>query len=214
MILGGLIVIFVGAVVVGIGLWRSTPSDSWVGQLQSQLQETQKQLADLKAAQKTTQTIGIGAPPDPNATTIQWNQIFGTSRAVDLVFALFLDGVGPESRSVKLKDAFLESGITGEVIKMKVAGSDNPLENPFPVSEANPIPPKGFIRLVATMNQSSPNLGLANRVFLENWRRTWFNAVYEDGKIDRILFDEAVMESYFPGLAGPHVTRKSDGKKE
>jgi hypothetical protein len=131
-----------------------------------------------------------------------------TARAVDLVFALFLDGKGSDSKSKKLTDAFLESGITGETIKMKV-GSTNPLEDTFPISEATAIPPKGFIRLVALMNPRAPNQGLPNKEFLERWRKVWFNAVYEDGKPDRILFDETVMESYFPEIAGPHVTRKT-----
>jgi hypothetical protein len=161
-----------------------------------------------------SQTTGSPFPsPPPAATTVQWNQIFGTSRAADLVFALFLDGKGPDFKSIKLKDAFLESGITGEVIKMNV-GSTNPLDNTFPISEASLIPPNGFIRLVAVMNPLSPNQGLPNKEFLDNWRKVWFNAVYEDEKPDRILFDEKVMGSYVPELSGPHVTRRSDVKKD
>jgi hypothetical protein len=135
------------------------------------------------------------------------------SRAVDLVFALFLDGKGPDSKSIKLKDAFLESGITGEVIKMKV-GSTNPLDDTFPILEASLIPPNGFIRLVAVMNPLASNQGLPNKEFLDHWRKVWFNAIYEEEKPDRILFDEKVMGSYFPELSGPHVTRRPDAKKE
>lgn len=159
------------------------------------------------------QTTGSPFPSPPAATTVQWNQVFGISRAVDLVFALFLDGKGPDFQSIKLKDAFLESGITGEVIKMKV-GSTNPLDNTFPISEASLIPPKGFIRLVAVMNPLSPDQGLPNKEFLDNWRTVWFNAIYEDEKPDRILFNEKVMGSYFPELSGPHVTRRPDVKKD
>lgn len=127
--------------------------------------------------------------------------------------ALFLDGKGPDSKSITLKDAFLESGITGEGIKMKV-GSTNLLDDAFPISEANPIPPNGFIRLVAVMNPFAPKEGLSNKEFLEHWRTVWFNAIYEGEKPDRILFDEKVMGSYFPELSGPHVTRRSDVKKD
>jgi hypothetical protein len=193
----GLVIAFGGVI------WqqRRTPSPDprRVAELQSQLATVQQQLAETARAWS----------PLPNTTdTIQWNKIFGTSRAVDLVFALFLDGKGPASKSVKLKDAYLESGITGEVIKMKV-GSTNPLDDVFSISEANPIPPNGFIRLVAVMNPSAPNQGLPNKEFLEHWRKVWFNATYENEKPDRILFDENVMGSYFPEIAGPHVTRKT-----
>jgi hypothetical protein len=114
----GLVIAFGGVI------WqlRKTPSpDPRLAELQSQLATVQQQLAETARAWS----------PLPNDTdTIQWNKIFGTSRAVDLVFALFLDGKGPASKSVKLKDAYLESGITGEVIKMKV-GSTNPLDDVF-----------------------------------------------------------------------------------
>jgi hypothetical protein len=158
---------------------------------------------------------GIVSGPFPSlaATTVQWKQIFGTSRTADRVVALFLDGKGPDSKSITLKDAFLESGITGEGIKMKV-GSTNLLDDAFPISEANPIPPNGFIRLVAVMNPFAPKEGLSNKEFLEHWRTVWFNAIYEGEKPDRILFDEKVMGSYFPELSGPHVTRRSDVKKD
>jgi hypothetical protein len=52
-------------------------------------------------------TPGIGTPPDPNSDVVHWNEIFGTTRSVDLVFALFLDGTGPASKPIKLKEAFL-----------------------------------------------------------------------------------------------------------
>jgi hypothetical protein len=161
--------------------------------------------------QKTFTTLGIGTALLPHRETIQWNEIFGTTRAVDLMFALFLDGTGPEDRSIRLQDAFIESASHGDVIHMQVVGTDNPLDEPFPIAEANPVPPNGFIRLIARMNPRSPREGLPNKEFLERWRNIRFTAVYEDGKKDRISFDTG---GYFPGLAGPHVTRKIDVKKD
>lgn len=155
----------------------------------------------------------FGFAPTPRSTTVQWKDIFGTSRAVDLVFALFLDGRGPASKSVKLKDAYLQSGITGQIIKMQIGGT-NPLAATFPISEANPIPPNGFIRLVAVMNAATPFQGIANKDFYDVWKKTWFHAIYEDDNPDDIPFDEKVMGSYFPEISGPHVTRKSDASPE
>jgi hypothetical protein len=84
--------------------------------------------------QKTFTTLGIGTALLPHRETIQWNEIFGTTRAVDLMFALFLDGTGPEDRSIRLQDAFIESASHGDVIHMQVVGTDNPLDEPFPIA--------------------------------------------------------------------------------
>jgi hypothetical protein len=160
-------------------------------------------------AQQKTVTPGIGTALLPHRETIQWNELFGTTRTVDVMYALFLDGTGPEDKPIRLQDAFIESASHGDVIQMRVVGTDNPLDEPFPIAEANSVPPHGFIRLIAQMNPRAPEEGVSNKKFLERWRNIWFNAVYEDGKKDRISFGTS---GYFPGLAGPHVTRKSDTK--
>jgi hypothetical protein len=155
-------------------------------------------------------TPGIGSPPSPDQTDMKWNEIFGTTRGGGSMINLFLDGNGPPTKSIKLADAFLESAITGEVIKMKM-GTSNMYDDPYPISEANPIPPKGFVRLVATVNEAAPAAGLPDKEFYERWGKIWFNAVYQEGKPDRIFFD---MAGYFPWLSGPHATRKTDVKKD
>jgi hypothetical protein len=53
--------------------------------------------------------------------------------------------------------------------------------------------------------------GLPDKEFYDRWGEIWFNAVYQEGKPDRILID---MAGYFPWLSGPHATRKNDGKKD
>jgi hypothetical protein len=184
-------VILIGAAIVGTLAYYGRPTNA------------------SASSPMTTITQSIDSPRKPDSTAIQWNQILGTSRAVDLVFALFLDGTGAASKSIKLKDAFLESAITGETIQMKFSASTNPLDETFPISEANPIPREAFIRLVAQMNPADANKGIPNKEFLDRWGKIWFNAIYEEGRPDRILFD---MSGYFPGLVGPRVTRRSDTK--
>jgi hypothetical protein len=182
--------------------------------LRSSADQKQAQAANSNQPTITEpQQSAFGFAPRPRDTTIQWKELFGTSRAVDLVFALFLDGKGPASRSVKLKDAYIQSGVTGEIIKMKI-GSTNPLDATFSISEANPVPPNGFIRLVAVMNPTAPFQGMPNKEFYDAWKQAWFHAIYEDEKPDDILFDEKTMGSYFPELSGPHVTRKSDAPNQ
>ncbi|WP_316186353.1 MULTISPECIES: hypothetical protein [unclassified Bradyrhizobium] len=166
--------------------------------------------ATSQQANRTLQTTpSIGYPPDEKATTIQWNQVFGTTRSIDRVFALLLDGRGPAFKSIRLKRAYLESAKTGEVIEMKIAG-ETPVDEAFPISEANPIPPNGFVRLVAVMNPADAHTaaqnGLINREFLDRWGSIWFNATYDDDiPPDRISFE---MAGYFPEISGPHATRR------
>jgi hypothetical protein len=90
---------------------------------------------------------------------------------------------------------------------MQVATTDNPLEQPFPISEASRIPANGFIRIIAKFAEK----GVPNKQFLEKWRNIKFTAIYDDGKTDQVDFDTS---GYFPGLSGPHVTRDTNAKKE
>jgi hypothetical protein len=189
----------VGAV-IGAAVWL-------VEQNAPSLKSAAKQNGDAKAPTGIT-TPGIGYPPKADSDVMQWNPTLGTQRS-DVMIAVFLDGRGPDTRSLKMTDAFIE-GLTGEVIKMRVAGDDNSAEQTFPVSEAGRIPANGFIRLVAVFNPTDRNKGVPNKEFLERWGKIWFNATYEDAKPDRILFD---MVPYFPGLTGPRVTRTPNEKK-
>jgi hypothetical protein len=79
------------------------------------------------------------------------------------------------------------------------------VKDTFSISEANPLPPSGFIRLIAVMNAAIPYQGVPDKELVERWRTIWFNTVYENEKPDRILFN---MEQYFPHIAGPYATRK------
>jgi hypothetical protein len=142
----------------------------------------------------------------PPATTIEWKRSFGMMRAGNSTIALLLEGTSPQTKSLTLRDAFLESGLTGEVIKMMVApNTPNLPHDAYPISEANPLPPKGFIRLIAVMGPDF-HRGLADTDLIARWRTIWFNAIYENEKSDRISFD---MEPFFPEIAGPHATKKN-----
>ena len=71
------------------------------------------------------------------------------------------------------------------------------------VDDINLIPPGSPIRLVAKFN--SP--GLSKDEFLAVWSR--FNLVVKDDvKEYRIPFNEAIMAVFFPGMVGPHITKK------
>lgn len=172
------------------------------------------EVIDSPATARAYSTTALDQAPKPNSNVVQWNTIFGTTRSPDTMIALFLDGHGPDTKSLKMRDAYIESGITGEVIKMRVAAGDDPMTSTFPITEASRIPPKGFLRLVAVLNSAEPNRGISNKDFIDRWRKVWFNVTYEDGAPDRILFDEATMESYLPNLVGPHVTRQATDTRD
>jgi hypothetical protein len=93
---------------------------NWYGGVEFRIATETKTIREwpriIGSLQQPTFTPGIGTPPDPKRETIQWNEVFGTSRSIDLVFALFLDGTGPADHSVKLKDAYIESASEGDQI--------------------------------------------------------------------------------------------------
>lgn len=191
LIFGGVAAVFFGALIISFE-WKSPPSH---------------ELTKTNLAVQTSP--GSGTPWPANSTAMHWNEVLGTQRSVDRMYSLFLDGKGPASKSTKLNRAFLESAMTGEVIEMGIA--EQRLDEPYPISEANPIPPNGFIRLVAVLNPSPPDKGIPNDEFFRKWGKLWFNAIYEQGQPDRLAFD---LTGYFPEVAGPHVTRKTDAEKK
>jgi hypothetical protein len=157
----------------------------------------------MPIGKETTQALGE-VPPLDAVGPVSWNTIFGTTRNSERMFALFLDGTSISKKPVQMTGAFLESGITGERLEMKI--QDTRSTDTFFPSESNPIPVDAPVRLFTQLNFPD---GLENKVFLERWGKIWFNATYENEKPTRILFDEKTMQSYFPGLVGPHVTKRT-----
>jgi hypothetical protein len=108
LIFGGLGLAFIGLSLAAVGaIWQMRTQAS-------------TQIAQDK---RSIVTLGIGSPPSPDQIGMKWNEIFGTTRGGGSMISLFLDGNGGPSKSIKLTDAFLESAITGEVIKMKMGTS-------------------------------------------------------------------------------------------
>ena len=55
---------------------------------------------------------------------------------------------------------------------------------------------------------SRSDLGLDPKIFLETWRQFYLN-VEDDSKSYRLPFNEGSLMAFFPGMVGPHVTKKA-----
>jgi hypothetical protein len=82
-----------------------------------------------------------------------------------------------------------------------------------PLDEVQLIPPGAPVDLIAKFGPPDPKadgkvLGLEPKVFLETWRQFSLN-VQDEFKSYRIPFNEGDLAVFFPGMVGPHVTKRS-----
>jgi hypothetical protein len=82
-----------------------------------------------------------------------------------------------------------------------------------PLDQIELLPAGAPIELVAKLGPPAPAnpgkiLGLDAKTFLETWRQFSFN-VEDDTRKYRISYNEANVAPFFPGLIGPHVTKKA-----
>jgi len=83
----------------------------------------------------------------------------------------------------------------------------------LPIDQIELIPPGAPIQLLAKFGPPDPNapgkiLGLDSKTFLETWRQFSLN-VQDDTKAYRVTFNEGDLAVFFPGIVGPHVTKKA-----
>jgi hypothetical protein len=74
------------------------------------------------------------------------------------------------------------------------------------------------VQLVGKFGPPDPNapgkiLGLDPKVFLETWKQFSLN-VRDDTKAYRMSFNEGDLMPFFPGMVGPHVTKKATMQSE
>lgn len=116
------------------------------------------------------------------------------------VFALHFHGTNSSQKEVKLKDAAIRSALNGREIILEIVAE----KEVVPISAVNLIPPGSPIQLIAKFN---PPTGLTSEEFLATWSR--FNLVASDDTKDyRVAFNEGSIAAFFPGMVGPHVTKK------
>jgi hypothetical protein len=81
-----------------------------------------------------------------------------------------------------------------------------------PLNQVELIPPGAPVELIAKFGPPDPNspgkiLGLEPKIFLETWRQFSLN-IQDDTKSYRLSYNEGDLAPFFPGMVGPHVTKK------
>lgn len=129
------------------------------------------------------------------------------------VFSLTFFGGNASEKEVLLKSASIVSATNGRKINLEaIARNDKGENSVVPIDQINLIPPGAPIRLVAKFGDPDPNapgkiLGLDAKTFLETWSKFYVN-IEDDTKTYRVPFNEGNLMPFFPGMVGPHITKK------
>jgi hypothetical protein len=129
------------------------------------------------------------------------------------VYSLAFIGDNRSQKEVTLKSASIVSAKNGKKIDLEVIARDDKGENIIvPINQINLIPPGAPIKLIAKFGDPDPNalgkiLGLGPKLFLESWSQFYVN-VEDDTRSYRIPFNEGSLMAFFPGMVGPHITKK------
>lgn len=130
------------------------------------------------------------------------------------VFALMFHGTNVSQKEVHLRKATITSAIKGTELPLEIVASNEIV----PLNQIELIPPGAPITLVAKFGPSNPTepgkvLGIDPKAFLETWRQFFLN-VEDDTKSYRLAFNEGRIAPFFPGMVGPHVTRKEQASSK
>lgn len=126
------------------------------------------------------------------------------------VFALRFRGVNSSQKEVQLKYANIISALNGNALLLEIEAENKII----PIGQAALILPGAPIVLVAKFGPPDPNapgkiLGVESKVFLETWRQFSLNAE-DDTRRYRLTFNEGHIAAFFPGMVGPHVSKKAN----
>lgn len=124
------------------------------------------------------------------------------------VFALTFRGVNSSQNEVELKAGSIISAVNGSKIALEIVAQNELVA----VTDIELIPPGAPVSLVAKFGPADPNapgkvLGLSAQDFIATWKQFSLN-VQDDTKPYRISFNEGDLAPFFPGMVGPHVTKK------
>jgi len=126
------------------------------------------------------------------------------------VFSLRIRGVNASQKEVKLKGADIVSAINGTRLPLEIVAQSEIV----PIDQVELVPPGALVELIAKFGLPDPNatgkiLGLEPKVFLETWRQFFIN-VEDDTRKYRLVYNEGSLAPFFPGMVGPHVTKKAN----
>lgn len=121
--------------------------------------------------------------------------------------AIEITATNLSEREIRLEDAYIVSGQTGQMIPLKVAIAGVGLILP---SEANPIPPNGPLTLRAEFNAPA---GIAAPDFFNTWKMIHLFVKYNGGVQRKFIAEDAVAalySSFRPSPIGPQTTKRQD----
>lgn len=129
------------------------------------------------------------------------------------VFALTFSGGNISEKEVELKSANIVSAVNGSRVTLEIVAQGESV----PLDQVELIPPGAPVRLVAKFgppDQNSPGkiLGIDSKVFADTWKKFSLN-IQDDTKSYRIPFNEGDIAPFFPGIVGPHVSKKASAGK-
>jgi hypothetical protein len=125
------------------------------------------------------------------------------------VFSLTFRGVNSSQKEVELKTASIISALNGAKLPLEIVAQNEIVR----LNEVELIPPGAVVELVAKFGPPDPNasgkiLGVDPKAFVETWKQFSLN-VQDDSKSYRIPFNEGDLAPFFPGMVGPHVSKKA-----
>lgn len=129
------------------------------------------------------------------------------------VFAITFSGGNISEKEVELKSASIVSAVNGSRVKLEIVAQGESV----PLDAVELIPPGAPVRLVAKFGLPDPSapgkiLGIDPKVFADIWSKFSLN-IQDDTKSYRIPFNEGDIAPFFPGLVGPHVSKKASPAK-
>jgi hypothetical protein len=153
-------------------------------------------------------TVAAASAPSEDGKPLKWFyniSMEGGPLIGRNVFSMTFPGWNASQKEVQLKSASIRSAIDGTELPLEIVAGNEIV----PINSINLIPPGAPIKLVAKFNLPT---GLPAKEFLGTWSK--FNLVVADDTADyRVPFNEGNIQVFFPGLVGPHVTKKSDAGK-
>lgn len=124
------------------------------------------------------------------------------------VFSLTFRGVNNSQKEIELKSASIISAINGAKLPLEVVAQNEIVA----LSDIQLIPPGAPVDLVAKFGPPDPTnpgkiLGQDAKTFVETWKQFSLN-IQDDVKSYRVTFNEGDLAPFFPGIVGPHVSKK------
>lgn len=143
---------------------------------------------------------------------IQWYRniiLEGGPPAGANVMALTFNGLNISQSEVELKSASIISAVNGIQIPLEIVAQGEVI----PLDQVGLVPPGAPIQLVAKFGPPDPAapgkiLGIDSKKFVDAWRQFSLN-VEDSSKTYRVSFTEGDLAPFFPGVVGPHVSKKT-----